>query len=78
MNQKKTKVFKEGDFVRIIEGTHQDGMPASRMGHIISEYKTIVHYTDRKPQPTGIWQIYMTNGKVMRFHQMFMEHADGE
>jgi len=75
---KKTKTFKEGDFVRIIEGTHQEGMPASRMGHIVSEYKTIVHYTDKKPQPTGIWTIFMTNGKVMRFHQMFLEHADGK
>ena len=57
---KKTKSFKEGDFVRIVEGTHHDGMPASRMGHIVIEYKTIVHYTNKKPQPTGIWTIFMT------------------
>ncbi|MEK9695692.1 MAG: hypothetical protein VW270_07985 [Candidatus Poseidoniales archaeon] len=70
------KTFKKGDFVRIIEKTHQDDMPASRLGHIIEEYKTIVHYTDKKPEPTGIWKVFMANGKVMRFHEMFLEHVE--
>ena len=73
---KKTKTFKEGDFVRVTEGTHQDGMPPSRMGHIYKEYKAIVHYTNEKPVPTGIWKIFMTNGKVMNFHEMFLERMN--
>jgi hypothetical protein len=76
MKKMMKKTFKKGDFVRIIEKTHQDDMPASRLGHIIEEYKTIVHYTDTKPEPTGIWKVFMANGKVMRFHEMFLEHVE--
>jgi hypothetical protein len=76
MKKMMKKTFKKGDFVRIIEKTHQDDMPASRLGHIIEEYKTIVHYTDKKPEPTGIWKVFMANGKVMRFHEMFLEHVE--
>ena len=74
--KKMKKIFKKGDFVRVTENTHDDRMPASRMGHIVDEYKTIVHYTNKKPEPTGIWKIFMTNGEVMRFHEMFLEKVD--
>ena len=72
---KKTKSFEAGDFVRITGGTHDDDMPPSRMGHILSEYKTIVHYTDTQPVNTGLWRVFMTNGKVLHLHEMFLEHA---
>ena len=70
------KIFNKGDFVRVTENTHDERMPASRMGHIVDEYKTIVHYTDKKPEPTGIWKVFMTNGEVLRFHEMFLEKVD--
>lgn len=74
--RKMRKTFDKGDFVRIIEGTHDDRMPASRMGHVIEEYTTIIHYTDKEPQPTGIWKVFMTNGNVLRFHEMYLEKVD--
>ena len=70
------KTFEKGDFVRVIDGTHDDRMPATRMGHIVEQYKTIVHYTDKKPEPTGIWKVFMTNGMVLRFHEMYLEKVD--
>ena len=78
--QKKTMIMKKievGDFVRVSDLTHDARMPTSRMGHIVEEYKTIVHYTDKKPAPTGIWKVFMTNGEILRFHEMFLEHVDG-
>ena len=70
------KTFKTGDFVRISDKTHEDSMPPSRLGHIIGEYKTIVHYTDKKPVDTGIWKVFMANGNILRIHEMFLEHVD--
>lgn len=78
--QKKIMIMKKievGDFVRVKDLTHDSRMPASRMGHIVEEYKTIIHYTDKKPEPTGIWKVFMTNGEILRFHEMFLEHVDG-
>ena len=69
-------MFERGDFVRVNETTHDSRMPASRMGHIVEEYKTIVHYTDKKPEHTGIWKVFMTNGEVLRFHEMFLEKVE--
>ena len=72
------KTFEKGDFVRVIDGTHDDRMPATRMGHIVEEYKTIVHYTNKKPEPTGIWKVFMTNGMVLRFHEMYLEKVSSD
>lgn len=69
------KIFKKGDFVRISESTHDDRMPASRMGHLIERVSATVHYTDKEPVATHIWSVYMTNGERLRFHEMFMEHV---
>tara|TARA_B100000945_G_C19847320_1_gene352312 strand:- start:198 stop:431 length:234 start_codon:yes stop_codon:yes gene_type:complete len=73
---KKITKLKLGDFVRVSENTHDERMPKSRMGHIIEEYKTIVHYTNKKPESTGVWSILMTNGKTLRVHEMFLELVD--
>ena len=73
---KMSKVFKAGDFIRVNEMTHEDSIPSSRLGHILEEYKTIVHYTDKKPQNTGIWKVFMTNGRILRIHEMFLEHVE--
>ena len=73
----KTMNFKKGDFVRVGERTHDSAMPASRLGHIIEEYKAVVHYTNKEKVSTGVWKVFMTNGVILRFHGMFLEHADG-
>jgi len=67
--------FKKGDFVRVRDTTHDSRMPFSRLGHILEEYKTVVHYTDKKPVSTDSWMVFMTNGIVLRFHEMFLEHV---
>ncbi len=75
MNQKKTKRFKIGDLVRVSEKTHDEAMPKNRMGHIINDYRAPVHYTNRGPVKTGAWEIFMTNGITLVFHEMFLEHV---
>ena len=74
--KKKTKRFKVGDLVRVSTKTHDEQMPATRMGHIISDYRANVHYTNRGPVKTGAWQVFMTNGVTLIFHEMFLEHVD--
>ncbi len=73
--KKKTKRFKVGDLVRVSTKTHDEQMPATRMGHIISDYRANVHYTNRGPVKTGAWQVFMTNGVTLIFHEMFLEHV---
>lgn len=75
--KKKIKRFKVGDLVRVSDKTHDEGMPHNRMGHIISAYHTTVHYSNRGPVKTGAWELYMTNGATLVFHEMFLEHVDG-
>ena len=70
-------MFKKGDFVRVKDTTHDARMPLPRMGHILKEYETIVHYKDKKPVPTGSWMVFMTNGVILRFHEMLLEYVDG-
>ena len=73
---KKIKSFKIGDLVRVSDRTHDASMPTSRLGHIISDYQSTVHYTNKEPVKTGAWELYMTNGATLVFHEMFLEHAD--
>jgi len=73
--QKTMKNFKKGDFVRVSENTHDENMPKSRLGHILEEYKAVVHYTNTEKTHTGVWKVFMTNGKTLKFHEMFLEQA---
>ena len=76
MSMKMNQTFNKGDFVRINERTHDDRMPASRMGHLIERVSAAVHYSNREPVVTHIWSVFMTNGQELRFHEMYMEHVD--
>lgn len=67
--------FKIGDFVRVIDGTHDDRMPRSRLGHIIERVHATVHYTDKGPGPTNIYKVFMTNGVTLSFHEMYFERV---
>jgi hypothetical protein len=85
MTTKKTKLssvplFKIGDFVRVKEGTHQEGMPTSRMGHIKGYANGTRLYNDKgvTVTPTDQYNVYMTNGKTFKFHEMFLELVDEE
>ena len=72
----KTKRFKVGDLVRVSTKTHDEHMPTSRIGHIISDYRANIHYTNRGPVKTGAWQVFMANGVTLVFHEMFLEHVE--
>ena len=77
---KATPAFKIGDFVRIKEGTDYDRMPASRMGHIRGYANGSKLYNDKgvTVQPTDQYNVYMTNGVTLKFHEMFLELVDKE
>jgi hypothetical protein len=71
------KTFKAGDFVRVTDGTHEERMPKSRLGHIVGEeIKEVVHYTNKGPVPTGVWHVLMVNGYKLKIHEMFLERAN--
>ncbi len=75
---KATPAFKVGDFVRVKEGTHQEDMPASRMGHIRGHANGSRLYNDKgvTVQPIDQYNVFMTNGKMLKFHEMFLELVD--
>lgn len=68
-------MFKVGDFIRINESTHDERMPATRMGHIIEQLHATVHYTDKGKSATNVYKVFMTNGAVLQFHEMYFERV---
>ena len=70
-------IFKKGDFVRVKDTTHDASMPTSRLGHLIKKHQTISYNIDKEKAPTRIWKVFMTNGNILIFHEMFLEHASG-
>jgi hypothetical protein len=77
---KATPAFKVGDFVRVKDGTHQEDMPASRMGHIRGFANGSRRYSAQgvTVEPTDQYNVFMTNGKMLKFHEMFLELVDEE
>ena len=75
---KVTPLFKVGDFVRVKAGTHQEEMPATRMGHIqgFANGSRLYNAQGVTVIPTDQYNVYMTNGKTLKFHEMFLEHVD--
>ena len=73
-----TPAFVVGDFVRVKPGTWDEDMPASRMGHIQGYANGSRLYNDKgvTVQPTDQYNVYMTNGKTLKFHEMFLELVD--
>ena len=81
MNEKTlsaTPAFVIGDFVRVKEGTHQEDIPTSRMGHIQGYANGTRLYNNQgvTVQHRDQYYVYMTNGKTLKFHEMFLEHVD--
>ena len=72
---KTTPQFKIGDFVRVKDGTHQEDMPVTRMGHVQGCANGSPHYHAKGVtiQQTDQYYVYMTNGKTLKFHEMFLE-----
>jgi len=77
------KKFKVGDLIRIKDGTHDPNMPDSRCGMLLE--RGTMHQMPRVPpndadrlRPEPIWNVFMTNGAELRFHEMFLEHITEE
>ena len=75
---KTTPEFKIGDFVRVKDGTHQEDIPATRMGHIVDYAGASRLYNDKGVTviPRDQYKVYMTNGTTLKFHEMFLELVD--
>ena len=67
--------FKVGDMVRVKENTHDKHMPESRCGLIVSDGEPPSRLHERSEAYTHIWRILMTNGKTLKFHEMFLEQV---
>jgi len=75
LNQKTTMTtdVKIGDLVRISTKVHQQGIPKDRTGLVIKRLETVIDYMDTTKQPTDVWLVQFTNGKIMKFHDMWIE-----
>ena len=71
-----TRAFKVGDLVRIKEGTHDSQLPEGRTGMIVQRVYAKAHYKVLHDERTNVWKILMTNGRMLRFHQMYLEHVN--
>jgi hypothetical protein len=60
------KKFTVGMLVRVKENTHDEMMPNNRIGLIVS---------CANGQYTNEWNILMSNGKTIKFHDMFLENV---
>ena len=77
---KATPLFKVGNFVRIKEGTWDEEMPKSRMGHIAGYANGSRLYNSKGVTiaPTDQYNVYLTNGNTLKFHEMFLELVEDE
>ena len=61
--------FKNGDLVRIKDGTHQEGMPDHRVGMIVEVGETSKSYTK------AYTVVFLgSDFTYLKFHEMFLEH----
>jgi hypothetical protein len=66
--------LKVGDLVVITEGTHDERMPPSRTGLIVEAVREPAWNEDRFS--VGIFRVMMTNGELLRFHEMFLKKVE--
>jgi len=65
--------MKPGDLVKVSTKVDQEGIPPSRMGIVVQRVEAIIDYMDTTKQPTDVWLVQFTNGKIMKFHDMWIE-----
>ena len=70
--------FKIGDLVRVKESTHDEKIPPSRSGLIVADVGSAAAVNRGVSSYTTIWQVLMTNGITLRFHEMFLEKVGEE
>jgi len=65
---KRKHVIKAGDLVRVKESTHDEQLPATRLGIVLSVLPSL--------KDSGICKIRFTNEVVMNFHTDLLEIAN--
>ena len=66
-SRKRKRKFAIGMLVRVKESTHDEEMPDNRIGLIVEHANG--HYTNE-------WNVMMSNGKTLKFHDMFLEKVN--
>ena len=67
-------MIKKGDLVRVKPGTADENLPDSRIGLVLENERT---NGSAGPRPvTDVFIILFTNGKTLRFHEMWLETVD--
>ena len=66
--------------MRVKEGVWIEEMPKSRMGHIRGFAGASRLYNDKGVTviPTEQYNVFMTNGNTLKFHEMFLELVEDE
>jgi len=65
------KGVKVGDLVRVSAKIHQEGIPVNRMGIVLRHDG--VRLDNFTLNECDVWLIQLTNGVVMKFHNMHLE-----
>ena len=68
--------FKVGDLVRVKDSTNDQDIPESRCGLIMERYAP--RPNEKHMRYTDIWNVLLTNGSILRFHEMFLEKVSEE
>ena len=66
--------FKVGDLIRVKHSTSDPKMPDDRTGLIVE--CDAPGNGEKRQGFTDIWRVLMTNGNILRFHEMFLELVD--
>ena len=65
-----------GDLVRVTEDTHDPKLPHNRTGLLVEP--VIEQAWNEHHAPVGVWNVLMTKGEKLRFHEMFLEIIENE
>ena len=70
----KSPLIKKGDLVRVKPGTNDEHLPDSRIGLVLENERT--DGTAGLRPVTDVFIVLFTNGKTLRFHEMWLETVD--
>jgi hypothetical protein len=62
--------FKPGNLVRIKDSTHAAAIPSHRLGLVM---EALSEEIDESRSYTAFYNVVFTGGKILKFHEMFLE-----
>tara|TARA_Y100001937_G_C7037252_1_gene292959 strand:+ start:217 stop:447 length:231 start_codon:yes stop_codon:yes gene_type:complete len=62
--------FKPGNLVRVKDSTHEQALPDHRLGLVM---ETVPEEIDESRSYTAFYNVAFTGGKILKFHEMFLE-----